>query len=374
MTTNDTTPQPPDSECPMCRNNWSVTERLAAELDEAREKVRALDGALNRARTEAATANGDAQRAAAYQREVEALRVERDATKSDNATLFAAFSNESKALTAARETIAALESTVADLNARLGEAERHNKAWHEKAATWMASPEAAARLDGYRDLTAQLEDARASLMTVRQQADDALALHNEAEAERDAARAELAQARAQLAEYAVVERERDQLLEDNGFIARERDASRANAVDRSKLLDEVRSDLDTTRAELSEATARADEADARLTEAMSRLAAMREALQAMRAEARTAPHFALAAMHAADAALSDEPGAAAAFLERVRAEAHRAGVEQAAVECEFHASQWTGATTKILLVQAARIRALASPAPLPATPSEETPT
>jgi chromosome segregation ATPase len=131
---------------------------------------------------------------------------------------------------------------------------------------------------------------------------------------------------------------------------------------------------DAARAELAQATARADEADARLTEAMARLAAMREALQAMRAEARTAPHFALAAMHAADAALSDEPGAAAAFLERVRAEAHRAGVEQAAVECEFHASQWTGATTKILLVQAARIRALASPAPLPATPSEETPT
>ena len=34
-----------------------------------------------------------------------------------------------------------------------------NQQWKEKAATWLASPEAAARLDGYRDLAQQLNDA-----------------------------------------------------------------------------------------------------------------------------------------------------------------------------------------------------------------------
>lgn len=72
-------------------------------------------------------------------------------------------------------------------------------------------------------------------------------------------------AEAALAEYAVVERERDQLLEDNSFIASERDASRSNAVDRGKLLEEVRSDLDATRAELSEASAELDAARAELS-------------------------------------------------------------------------------------------------------------
>ena len=34
-----------------------------------------------------------------------------------------------------------------------------NQQWKEKAATWLASPEAAARLEGYRDLAQQLNDA-----------------------------------------------------------------------------------------------------------------------------------------------------------------------------------------------------------------------
>lgn len=34
-----------------------------------------------------------------------------------------------------------------------------NQQWEEKAATWLASPEAAARLDGYRDLAQQLNNA-----------------------------------------------------------------------------------------------------------------------------------------------------------------------------------------------------------------------
>ena len=52
-------------------------------------------------------------------------------------------------------SILALETAAAELR-RLHTV---NQQWKEKAATWLASPEAAARLEGYRDLAQQLNDA-----------------------------------------------------------------------------------------------------------------------------------------------------------------------------------------------------------------------
>lgn len=48
-------------------------------------------------------------------------------------------------------------------------AEKLNREWEDNATTWMAFPEAAARLDGYRELGAKLAAAEAERDSLRRQ-------------------------------------------------------------------------------------------------------------------------------------------------------------------------------------------------------------
>lgn len=51
------------------------------------------------------------------------------------------------------DKLAALRASAAEKDARIAE-------WEQKAATWLASPEAAQRLDGYRELAMKVVNAK----------------------------------------------------------------------------------------------------------------------------------------------------------------------------------------------------------------------
>jgi predicted nucleic acid-binding Zn-ribbon protein len=76
------------------------------------------------------------------------------------------------------------EQTIKRLRAELAAAQALNKAWEQKAATWLATPEAAARLQSYRDLGQQAAQAqnesdalRAELAAAQKQRDEARELY-----------------------------------------------------------------------------------------------------------------------------------------------------------------------------------------------------
>jgi len=58
------------------------------------------------------------------------------------------------------------------LLARIAELEAQLVAWNQKAATWIASPEAAKRLEGYRELTARIAELEAQLASGQEPADE----------------------------------------------------------------------------------------------------------------------------------------------------------------------------------------------------------
>jgi uncharacterized coiled-coil protein SlyX len=54
-------------------------------------------------------------------------------------------------------------SAIKALRQRIAELEAQLVAWNQKAATWIASPEAAKRLEGYKELTARIAELEAQI-------------------------------------------------------------------------------------------------------------------------------------------------------------------------------------------------------------------
>jgi len=76
--------------------------------------------------------------------------------------------------TALRAAHAEMERILVAVTCDLDEARALNAAWAEKAATWMASPEAAARLQGYRDMGKMAADAENERDALRAEIDRAI--------------------------------------------------------------------------------------------------------------------------------------------------------------------------------------------------------
>jgi hypothetical protein len=326
MTTNNTTPQPltrdearyyatylqQEDAAKLMATLDALDEARAAAAEQERQAVAQFERLTDelhkvaKERDEArATANGDAQRAAAYARE-------RDEARAEATRLTDAARKAWRAMT---------EGDIAPADTGLAEA--------------LSGAPDADRIRSVSELGTKVIVLGARVA--------------ELERERDAARAELAQAR--------------------------------ETIQRLSREDE---------ALLAQATARADEADKRCEDAMARLLAMRATMEQLRDgythndecraddpdECGDPDNCQTCAL---DAALSDEPRAAAAFLERVRAEARRAALEEVKAAIEKRRQPPTCAAderrNEALWVAREDVhRLLASPAPSPATPSEETPT
>jgi hypothetical protein len=71
----------------------------------------------------------------------------------------------------AASMIRRLEAENAALQANLRRSEGLCREWAVKAATWMASPEAAQRLDGYRDMGKQIDALEAECEALRKDAE-----------------------------------------------------------------------------------------------------------------------------------------------------------------------------------------------------------
>jgi DNA repair ATPase RecN len=95
----------------------------------------------------------------------EALEMEKaraDAAEARVATLVGAISFYSAEVSARDSAMFAMRETIKEKDDRIEKLEAKNAEWEQKARGWLATPEAAKRLDGYREMAAsvaELEDA-----------------------------------------------------------------------------------------------------------------------------------------------------------------------------------------------------------------------
>jgi len=178
------------AECELAELQRRTSEALAQavewqrERDDARATWKAVCMNLNdveaerdRLRDELAEANarrGDLRTALQWANE------ERDEARAELAGLPA----WQKGCEQALGDLADAEEAIARLYTERDEARALNAEWAQKAATWIASPEAAQRLDGYRDLGQQVAEAQRERDEAR--ADASTAYRRGAEAMREA--------------------------------------------------------------------------------------------------------------------------------------------------------------------------------------------
>lgn len=79
-----------------------------------------------------------------------------DAAEARVATLVGAISFYSAEVSARDSAMFAMRETIKEKDDRIEKLEAKNAEWEQKARGWLATPEAAKRLDGYREMTARI--------------------------------------------------------------------------------------------------------------------------------------------------------------------------------------------------------------------------
>jgi CRISPR/Cas system Type II protein with McrA/HNH and RuvC-like nuclease domain len=125
---------------------------LRARVDELVEKL-AFAESMTLGAFDAALANGE---------ERDIKKVRREAAEARVATLDGVISFYSAEVSARDSAMFAMRETIKEKDDRIEKLEAKNAEWEQKARGWLATPEAAKRLDGYREMAsrvAELEDA-----------------------------------------------------------------------------------------------------------------------------------------------------------------------------------------------------------------------